>query len=143
MITGNNNDDLFLQFLISQGHLVPEEERLARHQQYIDTLRKDISQPLTGQMVGETKDRPGHYVAPGWGEYVGLVGKALMARHGAKKLYGDDGKGGEYGALREQQTSALTKLRDALIARSSPTDDDMTADSYWHRVMRPPTLRRL
>ena len=110
---GGNNDDLFLQYMLEMGALNPEEEKLARQQQYVDTLRSDAATQRRGQMVS------GHYVAPGFGDYAAQLGNAMMARHGMKKLHGKDGASGEYGAFQNKQIAAIRNLRDLMAQRRS------------------------
>lgn len=100
-----NNDDLFLQYMLEMGALNPEEEKLARQQQYVDTLRSNALEPRRGQMVS------GHYVAPSWTEYAAQLGNAYMARKGQKAV--DAGQG----AYNKNLIDRTAALRDQMARR--------------------------
>lgn len=128
MTTGNNNDP-FLLYLLEESALTPEEEKLARQQQYVDALRTNAFEPRRGQMVGRT------YVAPGFGEYAAQIGNALMARSGAKKLYGQDGESGSVGQLQSKRIELVKNLRNMLNPKRMgvpiPTKEE---DEFYNRV---------
>jgi hypothetical protein len=99
-----NENDLYIEYLLEMGAMTPEQEKLARQQAYVDSLRTDGTAAPQGRMVGNT------YVAPSWSQYAGQLGNAWMARSGQKKLDED------YKAQNTTEQDAISRLR-ASIAR--------------------------
>lgn len=105
-MNGNDpmNNDLYIEYLLEMGALTPEQEKLARQQSYVDSLRQNANTPQQGRMVGNT------YVAPSWAQYAAQLGNAWMARSGQKKI--DEA----YKAQNTTEQDAIGRIR-AEIAR--------------------------
>jgi len=104
-----NENDLYIEYLLEMGAMTPEQEKLARQQSYVDSLRQSAITAPQGRMVGNT------YVAPSWAQYAAQLGNAYMARSGQKKL--DD-------AYKEQSATdqdAVNRIRAEIARRRGKT----------------------
>ena len=73
-MNGNMDNDLLLQYLLTQGTYTPEEERIARQQSVVDALRK---QSMTAPQMREAGRV---VVAPSWAESLGNIAQGNRAK---------------------------------------------------------------
>ena len=104
-----NENDLYIEYLLEMGAMTPEQEKLARQQSYVDSLRQNAIATPQGRMVGNT------YVAPSWAQYAAQLGNAYMARSGQKKL--DDA----YKAQNTTEQDAISRIRASLARKRGVT----------------------
>lgn len=104
-----NENDLYIEYLLEMGAMTPEQEKLARQQSYVDSLRQSATTTPQGRMVGNT------YVAPSWAQYAAQLGNAWMARSGQKKL--DEA----YKAQNTTEQDAISRIRASLARKRGVT----------------------
>jgi len=101
------NDDYFLEYLLSQSAMRPEEMQLARQQAMVDALRSQSMKPLQGEQVGRV------YVAPSIAQGIAQLATAYGARKGQEKFDVDFGK------FNERQRQDIVNLRNRMAAQSA------------------------
>lgn len=79
-MNGNMDNDLLLQYLLTQGTYTPEEERIARQQSVVDALRKQSMTAPQMRQAGRV------VVAPSWAESLGNIAQGLSAQYQQRGL---------------------------------------------------------
>jgi hypothetical protein len=79
-MNGNMDNDLLLQYLLTQGTYTPEEERIARQQSVVDALRKQSMTAPQMRQAGRV------VVAPSWAEGLGNIAQGLSAQYQQRGL---------------------------------------------------------
>jgi hypothetical protein len=89
-------------YLLAQGQLTPEQEKLLRQQQQVDALRQQSMEMPQTQMYGRVA------VAPSWAQALGSVAKGISAG------YQQQGLDKQYKGMSDQRAEMLRGLMSSM-----------------------------
>lgn len=114
---GINDDEALFQYLLAQGALSPEQEKMLRQQKQVDALRADSMDIPQTQMMGRVA------VAPHWTQALGKLAQ------GASAAYQQQGLDKEYKGLSDKRMEMLKGLSASMgggagAAGAAPANDE-------------------
>lgn len=118
-MNGNMDNDLLLQYLLTQGTYTPEEERIARQQSVVDALRK---QSMTAPQMREARRV---VVAPSWAESLGNIAQGLSAQYQQRGLNEE---------AKKMQASRISDILKMTSGRGQQSSGDMMGGSLAMRA---------
>jgi hypothetical protein len=118
-MNGNMDNDLLLQYLLTQGTYTPEEERIARQQSVVDALRKQSMTAPQMRQAGRV------VVAPSWAESLGNIAQGLSAQYQQRGLDEE---------AKRMQASRISDILKMTSGRGQQSGGDMMGGSLAMRA---------